>query len=242
VIASLVVALVTAVVFWWRSARHPSPVIEPALLRVRTFAWSNVVAIAFTVAFAAGLLANILWLQEVWHYSPLRTGLAIVPGPLMVPLFAAVAQRLSHRVPAGRLTSAGCALFAIGSVVILLSLGQQPAYLTEALPGWLLTGMGVGLTLPTILSTATRDLPATRAATGSAVVNVSRQIGTVLGISLLVAILGTTDTYAATHAAFTTARWVTAAAAVLAAVAAIGMSGRRIAVPSQESGSLEPVA
>jgi hydroxyethylthiazole kinase-like sugar kinase family protein len=127
-------------------------------------------------------------------------------------------------------------------VVILLSLGQQPAYLTEALPGWLLTGMGVGLTLPTILSTATRDLPATRAATGSAVVNMSRQIGTVLGISLLVAILGTTDTYAATHAAFTTARWVTAAAAVLAAVAAIGMSGRRIAVPSQESGSLEPVA
>jgi EmrB/QacA subfamily drug resistance transporter len=241
VIGSLIVALVTATAFWWRSARHASPVVEPALLRVRTFAWSNVVAIAFTTAFAAGLLSNILWLQEVWHYSALRTGLAIVPGPLMVPLFAAVAQRLSHRVSAGRLTSAGCALFAVGSVVILLSLGQQPAYLTEALPGWLLTGMGVGLTLPTILSTATRDLPATRAATGSAVVNMSRQIGTVLGISVLVAILGTTDTYPATHAAFTAARWVTAAAALLAAVAAIGMSGRRTVVPSQETGARKPV-
>jgi len=58
----------------------------------------------------------------------------------------------SHRVPAlGRLTfGRTCALFATLALVILLSLGQQPAYLTEALPGWLLTAWAFGLTLPTI--------------------------------------------------------------------------------------------
>ncbi len=128
-----------------------------------------------------------LWLQQVWHYSPLRTGLAITPGPLMVPLFAAVAQRLSARVPVGRIAAAGCAAFAVGSVLLLVTLGQQPAYLTAALPGWLVTGAGVGLALPTILSSATVDLPPDRTATGSAVVNTGRQLGTVLGVSGLVA-------------------------------------------------------
>lgn len=83
---------------------HPDPageLIESALLRVRSFAWSNGTAVAFTISFAAGLLSNILWLQEVWHYSALRTGLAITPGPLMVPLCAAIAQRLAQRAATG---------------------------------------------------------------------------------------------------------------------------------------------
>ena len=77
------------------SARHPAPVIEPALLRVRAFAWSNVTALLFAVPFAAALLTNILWMQQVWHYSAIRTGFAIAPGPMMVPIFAAVAHRLA---------------------------------------------------------------------------------------------------------------------------------------------------
>lgn len=64
-------------------------------------------------------------MQQVWRYSALQTGLAVAPGPLMVPVFAAVAQRLSRTVPVGRI--------------------------------------GDGLGLPTILSSATDDLPADRA-------------------------------------------------------------------------------
>jgi EmrB/QacA subfamily drug resistance transporter len=226
VIGSLAGAALGIAVFWRRSGRHAAPVIEPALLRVRSFAWSNVTALAFTIAFAAGLLSNILWLQEVWHYSALRTGLAIAPGPLMVPLFAAIAQRVAHRVPVGWIAAIGCALFAVGTLVIQISLGARAAYLTDALPGWLLTGAGVGLALPTILSQATVDLPAHRAATGSAVVNMSRQIGAVLGVSVLVALLGTPQGYAATHAVFGHARWAVIGAALIGAVAALRMTPR----------------
>jgi hypothetical protein len=226
VLGCLAGAVLGVAIFWRRSGRHSAPVIEPALLRVRSFAWSNVTAVAFTIAFAAGLLANILWLQEVWHYSALRTGLAIAPGPLMVPLFAAVAQRVAHRVPVGWIAAAGCTLFAAGTLVIQFSLGAHVAYLSDALPGWLLTGAGVGLALPTILSQATVDLPAHRAATGSAVVNMSRQIGTVLGVSVLVALLGSPQGYAATHAVFGHARWAVVAAALLGAVAALRMTPR----------------
>jgi EmrB/QacA subfamily drug resistance transporter len=229
-VASLVIAAGGLALFWWRSMHHPSPVVEPALLRVRAFAWSNVTALVFSVAFAANLLAEILWMQDVWHYSALRTGLAIAPGPVMVPIFAAVAQRFADRISVGRITAIGCLLIAIGVLTISVSVGAHPEYAAEILPGWLLGGIGVGLALPTILSAATSDLPATRAATGSAVVNMSRQIGTVLGVSMLVAIVGSPASYGAAHAGFQHICWAIAVCAAVCVPAAIGMTPRIRAV------------
>ncbi|WP_217200091.1 MFS transporter [Streptomyces buecherae] len=212
--------------FWRRSLRHPAPVIEPALLRVRAFAWSNVTALVFTAALAANLLTAILWMQQVWDYSALRTGLGVAPGPLMVPVAALVAGRLAPRFTPGALTAAGCLLCAVGAATLALSIGRTPHYATELLPGWLIGGAGVGLALPTILASATADLPEARFSTGSAVVNMSRQIGSVLGISLLIAILGTPHTYDATHRAFVHAWVAIGALMLLGAVAALGMAPR----------------
>jgi MFS family permease len=149
----------------------------------------------------------------------------------MVPVFAALTQRFASRVAAGRIAALGCLLFGAAYVVLLLSVGEQPSYVLAFLPAWLLGGVGVGLALPTLMSTATADLPPASTATGSAVINMSRQIGAVLGISVLVAVLGTTTGYASTHDAFVHA-WVTiGATAVVAAVAALGMTPRRELVP-----------
>lgn len=222
--AVLAGAVLGIAVFWFRSLRHASPVIEPALLRVRAFAWSNVTAIAFSAAFAANLLTAILWMQQVWHYSALRTGLGIAPGPLMVLPAAIVAGKLAARVPAGRMVAAGCLLCTTGVLLMAVSIGQSPHYASELLPGWLVGGVGVGLALPTILATATTDLPAARFSTGSAVVNMSRQIGSVLGISLLVAIIGTPLTYDATHEAFVHAWTAIGIFMMLGAATAFGMT------------------
>jgi hypothetical protein len=209
------------------SARHEVPVIAPALVRVRAFAWANVTALLFAVPFAAALLANILWMQLVWHYSAIKTGFAVAPGPMMVPVFAAVAHRLSRRAPIGVLVSLGCLLFAAGAAITSMRVGAVPHYAADLLPGWLVGGAGVGLALPAILSSATVDLPSAQAATGSAVVNMSRQIGTALGVSLVVAVLGTPVGYPAAHAAFQHAWAALAAVAVLAALTAPFMTPKR---------------
>jgi MFS family permease len=222
------VAALALLVFWWRANRHHTPVVDPALMKVRAFAWSNVTAIAFSAAFAAGLLASVLWLQDVWGYSPLRTGLAIAPGPVMVPLFAALTQRFASGVSPGRVVAAGCALFGGAYALLPFVLGQAPSYAQHFLPLWLLGGVGVGLALPTIMSAATAELPPASSATGSAIINMSRQIGAVLGISVLVAVLGSHDDYAATHAAFVHAWVVIAAVGIAGGIAALGMTPRRV--------------
>jgi EmrB/QacA subfamily drug resistance transporter len=242
-IVALVLAVAAVALFWVRSLRHPMPVVEPALLRVPAFAWSNATAILFSVGFAANLLLAVLWMQQVWGYSPIRTGLAIAPGPLMVPIFAAVAQALAGRVPVGRLAAFGSLLVGVGAVLVAASVGAEPAYATEILPGWLIGGVGVGFALPTILSAATADLPAERSATGSAVVNMSRQVGTVLGVSLLVALLGNPSGYAEAHTGFTRVWLAVGVSSLLAAAAAIGMTPRtsQPAQPSQPVRPTEPV-
>jgi EmrB/QacA subfamily drug resistance transporter len=233
VAGAFVVAVVTLAGFWRRSSRHPRPVVELTLLRVKSFAWSNLTAVLFSAAFGAGLLAAVLWLENVWGWSALHTGLAIAPGPLMVPVFTFVAQRLSRRVPPSWLTTIGCVFFAIGTTMVSASVGAHPSY-DEFLPGWLIGGVGVGFAFPTIISAATADLPPERSSTGSAVVTMSRQIGIVLGVSGLVAVLGAPHGYAAVHAAFRHSWWVASAVSAAAAVTALGMSPSRSRRPLAE--------
>ena len=88
------------------------------------------------------------------------------------------------------------------------------------LPGWLLVGIGGGLAIPTIIGTAIADLPAHAAGSGSAVVQMSRQIGSVLGTAILVASLGAAATTGPTapflHVWWaTTGLWLTATATVI---------------------------
>lgn len=219
-IGTLVFAVAALGLFLLRSRRHPAPVIDLPLLRHRTFAWSNATALLFSAAFAAILLSVVLWLEQIWGWSALKTGLAVAPGPLMVPVFAVVGHRLTRRYPVGVITATGSLLLGVGTVMILSAVGTHSSYAAGLLPGWLVGGVGVGLTLPTIMSSATSDLAAHQAATGSAVVSMARQVGAVLGISVLVAVLGAGDG----PSAFRHAWWVIAGISLAATATALRTS------------------
>ncbi|MBG6136707.1 MFS transporter [Longispora fulva] len=190
---TVAVAVLAAALFVWRSAVHPAPVLDMSLLRVRGFGVATVAATLFTVAFAMMLLSVVLWCQQVLGYSAVQTGLAVAPGPLMVPLLSLMVSGLARRMGgANRVAALGTALFAGGIAWWAASVDPSvPAsYPSQILPGMVLTGIGVGLTLPALIGSAAAALPATQFATGSAVIQMGRQVGSVLGISLLVTVLG----------------------------------------------------
>jgi MFS family permease len=137
------------------------------------------------------LLSRVLWAQDVWHWSALTTGLSIAPGPIMVPLFSfLIAGRLIARFGPGPVIAAGSTILAAGAAWWALAIGLHPDYVSDMLGGMLLTGIGVGLTLPTLMATGASSLPPHAFATGSAVVNMLRQIGLAIGVAGLIAILG----------------------------------------------------
>ncbi|MFJ2090803.1 MFS transporter [Streptomyces sp. NPDC087901] len=226
VLASLAAAVLLTGAFWLRSARHPAPVVEPSLLRAPSFVAATLAALLFTVAFASMLLTSVLWCQQVWGYSAIRTGLAIAPGPLVVPLLAVSSGPVVRRLGAGRTAALGCLLFAAGLAWWAVALDPAPHYAVGLLPGMMITGLGVGLALPTLVGAAAAALPPTRFATGSAVTTMARQTGSVLGVALMVTLLGAPSTPALALEAFRRGWWVAAATAVLAAATALALHRR----------------
>ena len=190
-LASFAIAAAGLAAFWARCLTHPSPVIDPALLRVRSFTAANAASIFFSAGFAAFLLANVLFMTEVWHESVLRAGIMLTPGPLAAATVAITSGRFLGRFGAKLFATIGIVLFGLASLWWRLRVGETPAYASEMLPGLLLGGIGVGFVLPSLASGATAALPRERFATGSAVFTMTRQLGFVLGVSILVAVLGT---------------------------------------------------
>lgn len=206
-------ALVTLIAFARRSARHPAPVVEPALLRPRATRAANASVFLFTMGFFPLLLASVLFMTQIWHYSVLQAGLAVAPGPLMVALLSWPAGSLVGRMGAARLVAPGVLLFAAGCLWTVWRAGATPDYFGVMLPTTVLVGIGVALTFPVLAGAAVSGLPSDRTATGSALFNMSRQIGGVVGIAVFVAILGT----GAPGLADFRAGWVFMAATALAA-------------------------
>ena len=193
VLGALGAGVLLLLAFAARSARHPSPVVDPALFRVRSFSVSIAGIFAFALAFYAFLLANVLFLTGPWHYSVLEAGFALTPGPLMAAVGAPVGGRLADRFGQRVVALPGGVLFGIGCLGMASSTGPTPAWASEVLPWLFLTGFGVGLSFSGWGSASVAELAPSRFATGGAIIGCVRQIGAVLGIAILVAVIGTPD-------------------------------------------------
>jgi EmrB/QacA subfamily drug resistance transporter len=218
VVTSLAGSALLLAIFVVHCLRAGNPLVEPALFRIRNFTSTSLVMAPFAVAFGAMLLSLVLWEQTVWGWSALKTGLAIAPGPFLVPVTSMlVAGRLIQRLGPGPVVLLGLAFFAAGCVWWALGVRLEPS-LASALGGIVLTGIGVGLTLPTLMGIAAAALPPSSFATGSGVVNMIRQTGFAVGVAALVALVGAAGTPMERLAAFKTAWWFMVAVTALGAI------------------------
>ena len=200
ILGAFALALLASAALVVRSGRHPNPIIEPAVIRHRAVALADVSSLVFFAGFGAMVLGGVLFLTGVWHESVLRAGFMIAPGPLVAALSAfpggLLGSRFSHRA----VGTAGSLLFAASAIWWITRIGVRPDYVADYLPGSLLGGIGVGLMLPSLGGAATAPLPPERSATGTALYAMCRQIGLALGVSCLVAVLGTATGLSAVHA------------------------------------------
>jgi EmrB/QacA subfamily drug resistance transporter len=180
-------------VFVWRCRTARRPVLDLSLYRIHQYRLMNAASLLFATAFYGLILANVVFMQTVWHYSVLRAALAGAPAPLMVTAVSRLAAWLSARVGFRAVLLAGAACWGTGCAALALFIRDSPQWTSHWLPIAVITGLAIGLTLPAQFSAVAAALPPAHFALGSAVNASFRQLGAVLGVSLFVALLGPND-------------------------------------------------
>ncbi len=209
--ASVACAVICLGLFARHCLRAANPFIDPALFRVRQFSGASMVMGPYSIAFGAMLFSVAMWEQTGWGWPALKTGLAIAPGPLLVPATSLLlAGRLIAHFGAGPVITAGIIFFSGGLSFWAITIGPEPN-LPLVVLGMIPCGIGVGLTFPTLMGLSASSLPPSAFATGSGVINMIRQAGIAIGVAIFVAVIATATTPAARLAAFHTGWWIMAA-------------------------------
>jgi EmrB/QacA subfamily drug resistance transporter len=177
-----------AFVIWARMSE--APLVDLSLFRNTTYSFVNLATLTFGTAFSIMFFAFFFYMTHLWHYSLPRAGLAITPGPLLVMPTAILTGRLAARLGHRPFLVGGGLLYALSGLWFYFVPGTEAAFLTQWLPGMVLSGISVGMVLPSLAGAAVSRLPAQHYAVGSAVNQATRQIGSVLGVAITVVLIG----------------------------------------------------
>src|SRR2546425_1065834 len=189
-VGALLGGIVLLGAFVVRCSTAVNPVLALDLFAERGFRWANLGQLIYGTGFTIMFFGNVQFLREVWGYSPVRTGLAMAPGPLVVLLLAPRFGRLAGRIGQRPILLPGGVIYAAAAVFLLSRVDSAPDYLAVWLPYVLLSGIGVSMVLPLLTSAAVAGLPPDRFATGSAVNVALRALGQTLGVAVFVAVVG----------------------------------------------------
>jgi EmrB/QacA subfamily drug resistance transporter len=165
-----------------------------ALLDVGLFAERGFTAgtmsllLQFMAAFAMFYLI-IQYLQSVWNYSPLASGLALAPMTIPLVLVAVVAPWLTGRVGLRVMTAAGFGAL-VAALALFARLGVDDHYREFAVPA-LLFGLGLGLCATPATAAIVQAVPRTKQGVASAVNDAAREVGAALGIAIAGSLLAT---------------------------------------------------
>ena len=189
--------------FFLIESRTKAPLLPLRIFRLRTHTGSNVSALVATGAVFSQFFLLTLYMQQVLHYSALKTGVAYIALTVTTIAFSAVSQGLVTRLGVRRVLPAGLVL----STVALVLFGQLPVdghYFWDLFPGFIVSGLGLALVfIPMSIGALTGVRPAD-AGIASGLISTSQQIGGAIGVAAATTIATTfTNHYVSSHAGTT---------------------------------------
>lgn len=230
--------------FLAREHTAASPMMPLAIFRVRQFAATNAVTFIVYAALTGATFLLPITLQVVSGYSPLASGLALLPLTFILLMLSAGSGRLASRIGPRLQMTAGPLVTAAGFVLLTLA-AHGSSYVANVLPAVVVIGLGLAIMVAPLTATAMSSAPARQSGVASAVNNDVARLGGLVAVAVLPAVSGITGTsYLHPHAlavGFQTA--VLIAAALCAAgglLAAVTISNpprrppRAVARPSRE--------
>jgi EmrB/QacA subfamily drug resistance transporter len=189
ILGAFAVAAVSAVAFLAIEARVAHPMVDLSMFRNRAFSGGSVTFMIWAFGILGIYFFTSIYLQQTLGFSPVEAGLAFVPMALCLAVFAGIAPRVEARAGAHRTVAAGMLLMVVG-LVLFARLGEHAGY-TSLLPGFLLFGAGAGLMNVPATNASMQAIPTARAGVASALINASREVAGLLGITVIGAVLRT---------------------------------------------------
>ncbi len=199
IVGLFVGALVLLAGFCLQQLRRAKPLLDLHLFRRPAFTGVQIAAFSLSASLFAMFLYLTLYLQEVLGYSPLQAGLRFLPITLLAFVAAPISGKLTSQLPVRGLLGVGLGLVAL-SMALMTGLNAHSGW-TALLAGFLVGGIGIGITNPALATTAISTLPREQAGVGSGVNATFRQVGIATGIAGLGALFQHQVTaYAHAHA------------------------------------------
>ncbi|MGD0606642.1 MAG: MFS transporter [Streptosporangiaceae bacterium] len=189
IIGAFAVAAVAAAAFGAVEARGRYPMVELAMFRIREFSGGTGTMMIWSFGILGIYFFTSLYLQETLGFSPTKAGLAFAPMALCVAVFAGLAPRVEAWAGAHRTVAFGMLLMVVG-LTLFARLGLRAGY-DSLLPGFMLFGAGAGLMNVPLTNAIMHATPAARAGVASALLNASREVAGLLGITVIGAVLRT---------------------------------------------------
>jgi EmrB/QacA subfamily drug resistance transporter len=189
VLTLFAIAVLALAVFVLLELRQRLPMLDLSLFRNPTFAGANAAMLLVGLAMFGIFFYNSLLLQRVLGYSAIETGATFLPMTVLIILVAPIAGRFSDRIGARWLMGAGMTLLAV-SLLLFGTLDANSSF-WNILPGLLVGGVGLAVTMAPTTAAAMGSVPVAKAGVGSAVINSMRQVGGSLGIAVMGALVAT---------------------------------------------------
>jgi len=189
VLTLFAIAAAALVIFVLLELHQRIPMLDLSLFRDPAFSGANAVMFLVGLAMFGIFFYNSLFLQNVLGYGAIKTGATFLPMTVLIILVAPVAGRISDRVGPRWLMGSGMTLLA-GSLLIFGTLDASSSF-WNILPGLLVGGFGMAITMAPTTSAAMGSVPVDKAGVGSAVINSMRQVGGSLGIAIMGALVAT---------------------------------------------------
>ena len=186
IVGSLAGAAVLLVAFVVIELRGRAPMLDPRLFRIPAFSGTAIVAFAQSFALYPLFLFIAIYFQNLLGFTPLETGVRLLPLTLALFVVAPISGRLTSRVPLRFLLATGLAL--IGAGLLLMRSVEADSEWTVLLPGFLVGGAGIGVISPALAAAMVGVLSEARTGLASGVNNTFRQLGIAVGIAALGAI------------------------------------------------------
>jgi EmrB/QacA subfamily drug resistance transporter len=239
IVGALVAGAVVVALFVAWELRTEHPMLPMRFFRNRTFALANVASLLMSFGMFGAIFLLAQFFQTVQGYSPLGSGLRILPWTAMPMIVAPIAGALSDRIPAHRIIGTGLALQAIGLAWIAAVSSPTMPYADLIVP-FALSGMGMGLFFAPIANVVLSSVRNEQEGQASGANNAIRELGGVFGVAILASVFSHYGGYGSGTSfvdGMTPAVWIGAAVVAVGSLAAFAI---RLRPKSAEVVALEP--